>query len=218
MFYVKLKYIKKSFYNGGTIQNVLKNINIEVKSGEFVAIVGRSGSGKSTLMNIIGGLDKPDSGEVWIGKNNSVNMQEDELCSFRLNNIGFIFQAYNLIPVLTVKENIKLPQIKEDEEYIDKLLRMLEIEEKSNVFPNELSGGQQQRVAIARALINNPSVIIADEPTGNLDTVTEKKVLDILKKCQEELGTSIIMVTHNLEIANKVDRVIKIEDGEILSE
>ena len=159
-----------------------------------------------------------DSGEVWIGKNNIVNMQEDELCSFRLNNIGFIFQAYNLIPVLTVKENIKLPQIKEDEEYIDKLLRMLEIEEKSNVFPNELSGGQQQRVAIARALINNPSVIIADEPTGNLDTVTEKKVLDILKKCQEELGTSIIMVTHNLEIANKVDRVIKIEDGEILSE
>ena len=145
-------------------------------------------------------------------------MQEDELCSFRLNNIGFIFQAYNLIPVLTVKENIKLPQIKEDEEYIDKLLRMLEIEEKSNVFPNELSGGQQQRVAIARALINNPSVIIADEPTGNLDTVTEKKVLDILKKCQEELGTSIIMVTHNLEIANKVDRMIKIEDGEILSE
>ncbi|WP_294345853.1 ABC transporter ATP-binding protein [uncultured Clostridium sp.] len=218
MFYVKLKDIKKSFYNGGTIQNVLKNINIEVKSGEFVAIVGRSGSGKSTLMNIIGGLDKPDSGEVWIGKNNIVNMQEDELCSFRLNNIGFIFQAYNLIPVLTVKENIKLPQIKEDEEYIDKLLRMLEIEEKSNVFPNELSGGQQQRVAIARALINNPSVIIADEPTGNLDTVTEKKVLDILKKCQEELGTSIIMVTHNLEIANKVDRVIKIEDGEILSE
>ena len=218
MFYVKLKDIKKSFYNGGTIQNVLKNINIEVKSGEFVAIVGRSGSGKSTLMNIIGGLDKPDSGEVWIGKNNIVNMQEDELCSFRLNNIGFIFQAYNLIPVLTVKENIKLPQIKEDEEYIDKLLRMLEIEEKSNVFPNELSGGQQQRVAIARALINNPSVIIADEPTGNLDTVTEKKVLDILKKCQEELGTSIIMVTHNLEIANKVDRMIKIEDGEILSE
>ena len=169
-------------------------------------------------MNIIGGLDKPDSGEVWIGKNNIVNMQEDELCSFRLNNIGFIFQAYNLIPVLTVKENIKLPQIKEDEEYIDKLLRMLEIEEKSNVFPNELSGGQQQRVAIARALINNPSVIIADEPTGNLDTGTEKKGLDILKKCQEELGTSIIMVTHNLEIANKVDRVIKIEDGEILSE
>ena len=153
-----------------------------------------------------------------IVRNNIVNMQEDELCSFRLNNIGFIFQAYNLIPVLTVKENIKLPQIKEDEEYIDKLLRMLEIEEKSNVFPNELSGGQQQRVAIARALINNPSVIIADEPTGNLDTVTEKKVLDILKKCQEELGTSIIMVTHNLEIANKVDRVIKIEDGEILSE
>ena len=112
MFYVKLKDIKKSFYNGGTIQNVLKNINIEVKSGEFVAIVGRSGSGKSTLMNIIGGLDKPDSGEVWIGKNNIVNMQEDELCSFRLNNIGFIFQAYNLIPVLTVKENIKLPQMK----------------------------------------------------------------------------------------------------------
>lgn len=213
--YIQIRDVVKSFKTGKIRKTVLKGIRMNVEKGEFVAIVGRSGSGKSTLLNILGGLDTPDSGTIMIDGIDIASLQERELCDYRKKHVGFVFQSYHLIPVLNVVENIELPQIEKDTVYVEQLLDILGIGDKRNSMPNELSGGQQQRVAIARALVNRPEFIIADEPTGNLDSVTEKAVIEILKDCREKLGTTIVMVTHNMEVAERADRIVRIQDGEI---
>lgn len=216
--YIQIRDVVKSFKTGKIRKTVLKGIRMNVEKGEFVAIVGRSGSGKSTLLNILGGLDTPDSGTIMIDGIDIASLQERELCDYRKKHVGFVFQSYHLIPVLNVVENIELPQIEKDTVYVEQLLDILGIGDKRNSMPNELSGGQQQRVAIARALVNRPEFIIADEPTGNLDSVTEKAVIEILKDCREKLGTTIVMVTHNMEVAESADRIVRIQDGEISNE
>ncbi len=213
--YIQIRDVVKSFKTGKIRKTVLKGISMNAEKGEFVAIVGRSGSGKSTFLNILGGLDTPDSGTIMIDGIDIASLQERELCDYRKKHVGFVFQSYHLIPVLNVIENIELPQIEKDTVYVEQLLDILGIGDKRNSMPNELSGGQQQRVAIARALVNRPEFIIADEPTGNLDSVTEKAVIEILKDCREKLGTTIVMVTHNMEVAESADRIVRIQDGEI---
>ena len=213
--YIQIRDVVKSFKTGKIRKTVLKGISMNAEKGEFVAIVGRSGSGKSTFLNILGGLDTPDSGTIMIDGIDIASLQERELCDYRKKHVGFVFQSYHLIPVLNVIENIELPQIEKDTVYVEQLLDILGIGDKRNSMPNELSGGQQQRVAIARALVNRPEFIIADEPTGNLDSVTEKAVIEILKDCRKKLGTTIVMVTHNMEVAESADRIVRIQDGEI---
>lgn len=216
---IQLKNVNKYYKNGTEKQHVLKDINLSVKEGEFLVILGPSGSGKSTILNMIGGLDVYDSGEVIVdGK--EYNSQNDEMMSeYRRKTLGFVFQSFNLIPVLSVYENVVFPvQIdgnKEDKDYIERLLKDLGIYEKKNAFPAKLSGGQQQRVAIARALANKPKIILADEPTGNLDTDTGNDVLKILMEGVKKYGQTLIMITHNQEIAQKADRVVYIRDGVI---
>lgn len=189
-----------------------------VQKGEFVAILGRSGSGKSTLLNILAGLDNPTEGEVFLDGKNMYKLTEEKRTMFRREKIGFIFQAYELLPALTVMENIKLPQLKEDEEHIKELLCTLEIEEYKKFYLDQLSGGQQQRVSIARALVNHPSILLADEPTGNLDSKTERIVIELLKNLVRKYRTSIVLVTHNESLVKDVDRMIRLEDGEIINE
>lgn len=216
---IQLKNVNKYYKNGTEKQHVLKDINLSVKEGEFLVILGPSGSGKSTILNMIGGLDAYDSGEVIVdGK--EYNSQNDEMMSqYRRKTLGFVFQSFNLIPVLSVYENVVFPvQIdgnKEDKGYIEGLLKDLGIYEKKNAFPAKLSGGQQQRVAIARALANKPKIILADEPTGNLDTDTGNDVLKVLMEGVKKYGQTLIMITHNQEIAKKADRVVYIRDGVI---
>lgn len=210
---LEVNHIKKSFGKNKIVNEVLKGVSLSVKQKEFVAITGRSGSGKSTLLNIIGGLEKPDFGTVNIDNKNIYKLRESELCNYRKNEIGFVFQAFHLIPVLTVWENITLPQVLMDKSYAEELLEAFDLTVKINAFPSELSGGEQQRVVIARALINHPKIVLADEPTGNLDSVSEKNVIQIFQRCAEEFGAAILMVTHNEEIALQTDRVIHIEDG-----
>ena len=210
---LEVNHIKKSFGKNKIVNEVLKGVSLSVKQKEFVAITGRSGSGKSTLLNIIGGLEKPDFGTVNIDNKNIYKLRKSELCNYRKNEIGFVFQAFHLIPVLTVWENITLPQVLMDKSYAEELLEAFDLTVKINAFPSELSGGEQQRVAIARALINHPKIVLADEPTGNLDSVSEKNVIQIFQRCAEEFGAAILMVTHNEKIALQTDRVIHIEDG-----
>ena len=197
----------------------LDNISLEVEQGEFVAIVGSSGSGKSTLLNMLGGLDKLTSGDVYINNKKLGDMKDEELTIFRRRNIGVIFQNYNLVPILNVYENIVLPieldGVKIDEDYIDSIVNTLGLNQKLTNMPNNLSGGQQQRVAIARAIATKPAIILADEPTGNLDSKTGMDVIGLLKMTSQKFNQTIVMITHNEEIAQLADRIIRIEDGKI---
>ena len=197
----------------------LDNISLEVEQGEFVAIVGSSGSGKSTLLNMLGGLDKLTSGDVYINNKKLGDMKDEELTIFRRRNIGFIFQNYNLVPILNVYENIVLPieldGVKIDEDYIDSIVNTLGLNQKLTNMPNNLSGGQQQRVAIARAIATKPAIILADEPPGNLDSKTGMDVIGLLKMTSQKFNQTIVMITQNEEIAQLADRIIRIEDGKI---
>lgn len=207
----------------GQEENLVKsldNISIEINEGEFVAIVGTSGSGKSTLLNMLGGLDNLTSGEVTINNKKLSEMNDEEITIFRRRNIGFIFQNYNLVPILNVYENIVLPieldGMKIDNEFIDSIVNTLGLKEKLNSSPNKLSGGQQQRVAIARALATKPAIILADEPTGNLDSKTSMDVIGLLKMTSQKFNQTMVMITHNEEIAQLSDRIIRIEDGKVV--
>ena len=212
--------LKKYYGEGANRVKALDGVNIEVNEGEFVAIVGTSGSGKSTLLHMLGGLDRPTFGEVVISNKKVFLMSDDELTVFRRRNIGFVFQNYNLVPILNVYENIILPieldGLKVDKEYIDNIIKVLGLDNKLNNIPNNLSGGQQQRVAIARALSTKPSIILADEPTGNLDSKTSMEVMGLLKMTSKKFNQTIVMITHNEEMAQLADRTIHIEDGKIV--
>ncbi|RKJ61560.1 ABC transporter ATP-binding protein [Roseburia sp. 1XD42-69] len=188
-----------------------------IQKGEFVAILGRSGSGKSTLLNILAGLDKPSEGKVYIDGTDIFHLSEEKRTLLRREKIGFVFQAYELLHALTVTENIRLPELTKDADYMRELLDTLEIRQYEKSYPDQLSGGEQQRVSIARALINHPPILFADEPTGNLDSKTERTVIDLLKNLAEKYGTSILMVTHNEDLVKDADRVIRLEDGEIVN-
>lgn len=218
---LKTKNLVKIYGEEPNIVKALDNVSVEINEGEFVSIIGTSGSGKSTLLNMLGGLDKPTSGEITISSNKIGNMKDEELTVFRRRNIGFIFQNYNLVPILNVYENIVLPieldGVKIDKEYIDTIIDTLGLSKKLNNMPNNLSGGQQQRVAIARALATKPAIILADEPTGNLDSKTSMDVIGLLKVTSKKFNQTIVMITHNEEIAQLADRVIRIEDGKIFS-
>lgn len=222
---IVMKNIVKSFYIGTPNQlNILKNININVKKGEFVSIVGTSGSGKSTLMNIIGALDRPTSG-TYILDGTDVNEKSDNsLSEIRNKQIGFVFQTYNLIPRSSALKNVELPMLyngigrKERRERAEELLELVEMKDRMSHQPSELSGGQKQRVAIARALANNPSIILADEPTGALDSSTGRLVMDLFHKIHEQEGKTIVLITHNDELAAETEKIIVLKDGEIISE
>lgn len=216
---LKVENLTKSYGKGEAKVDALKNINLSINKGEFVAIVGPSGSGKSTLLHLLGGVDKPTSGKVYINDVDIYNLKEKDLSIFRRRNVGLIYQFYNLIPVLSVKENILLPaeldNRKIDKDYLDDLLKTLGLKERANHLPNELSGGQQQRTSIGRALINRPSIVLADESTGNLDSKNSKEVLELLKLSVRKYNQTLIMITHDTSIALQADRVITIEDGTI---
>ena len=216
---LRVENLSKSYGKGEAKVDALKNINLSIKKGEFIAIVGPSGSGKSTLLHLLGGVDKPTSGNVFINDINIYDLKEKDSAIFRRRNVGLIYQFYNLIPVLSVKENILLPaeldNRKIDKDYLDDLLKTLGLKERANHLPNELSGGQQQRTSIGRALINRPSIVLADEPTGNLDSKNSKEVLELLKLSVRKYNQTLIMITHDPSIALQADRVITIEDGTI---
>ena len=216
---LKVENLTKSYGKGEAKVDAIKNINLSINKGEFVAIIGPSGSGKSTLLHLLGGVDKPTSGKVYIIDVDIYNLKEKDLSIFRRRNVGLIYQFYNLIPVLSVKENILLPaeldNRKIDKDYLDDLLKTLGLKERANHLPNELSGGQQQRTSIGRALINRPSIVLADEPTGNLDSKNSKEVLELLKLSVRKYNQTLIMITHDPSIALQADRVITIEDGTI---
>ena len=210
----------KTYGSGESEVKALDHVSIQVEDGQFVAIVGTSGSGKSTLLNMLGGLDRPDSGSVTVSGKELFSMRDEEMTIFRRRNIGFVFQNYNLVPVLNVYENIVLPiQLdgnEPDEHYVKQIITTLGIDGKLNNLPNTLSGGQQQRVAIARALAAKPAIVLADEPTGNLDSRTSQDVMGLLKITSQKFHQTIVMITHNEEIAQLADRIIRIEDGCIL--
>lgn len=217
---LKTNNLKKHYGEGESQVKALNGIDFSVNEGEFVAIVGTSGSGKSTLLHLLGGLDRPTEGNVIIDNNDIYSMNEKQLSIFRRRNIGFIFQFYNLVPVLNAKENITLPLTLDgkpiDENYIDEIMETLQISNRKDHLPSALSGGQQQRVAIARALANKPSIIFADEPTGNLDSKMGKEVLDLLRYSIKKYHQTLVMITHDESVAKLADRIIRIEDGEIL--
>ena len=199
----------------------LDGVDLSVENGEFVAVVGTSGSGKSTLLHMMGGLDRPTEGRVEVAGKDIFSLTDDELTIFRRRKIGFIFQSYNLVPVLNVYENIALPVEldgqRPDGEYMDRIIKTLGLEEKIHNLPNQLSGGQQQRVAIARALLSKPAIILADEPTGNLDSKTSQDVMGFLKVTSDKFRQTIVMITHNEEIAQMADRIVRIEDGKLVA-
>ena len=219
---LRVENLSKSYGKGEAKVDALKNINLSIKKGEFIAIVGPSGSGKSTPLHLLGGVDKPTSGNVFINDINIYDLKEKDLAIFRRRNVGLIYQFYNLIPVLTVKENILLPaeldNRKIDKEYLEDLLKTLDLKERENHLPSELSGGQQQRTSIGRALINRPSIVLADEPTGNLDSKNSKEIVELLKVSVKKYNQTLIMITHDTNIALQADRVITIEDGIIKSD
>lgn len=219
---LRVENLSKVYGKGENKVVALDNISFSVEKGEFVAIVGASGSGKSTLLHLVGGVDRPTKGKVFIDGKNVYEMNDDKLAIFRRRQVGLIYQFYNLIPILNVEENITLP-LELDNREVDKktlkeLLELLGLEHRSKHLPNELSGGQQQRVSIGRALITNPAIILADEPTGNLDSKSSDEIVALLKKSNKEYNQTIIMITHNMEIAKEADRIIKIEDGRIVEE
>lgn len=212
--------LTKIYGDGENAVHALRGINLAVEKGEFTAIVGTSGSGKSTLLHMLGGLDRPTTGKVMVDGKDIFSLSEERLTIFRRRKIGFVFQSYNLVPVLNLYENIVLPLEldgkKIDREYIDQIAETLGLKDRLEALPNQLSGDQQQRVAIARALAGTPSIILADEPTGNLDSKTSQDVLSLLKVTSEKFGQTIVMITHNEEIAQMADRIIHIEDGCII--
>lgn len=219
---LKVENLTKIYGKDSTKVVALDHVSFSVEKGEFVAIVGASGSGKSTLLHLIGGVDRPTSGKVFIDGKDIFNFNDDKLAIFRRIQVGLIYQFYNLIPILNVEENITLPLSLDnreiDKEKLNEMLKLLGLQNRRMHLPNELSGGQQQRTSIGRALITNPTIILADEPTGNLDSKSSDEIVALLKKSNKELNQTIIMITHNMEIAKVADRIIKIEDGKIISE
>ena len=217
---LETKYLKKYYGEGDSLVKAVDDINTSLEKGEFVAIVGTSGSGKTSLLNLLGGLDYADSGEVIIGGQSLLHMKDEERTVFRRRNIGFIFQNYNLVSMLNVYKNVVLPirldGNKPDEEFVSEILKLLGLTEKVKNRPNQLSGGQQQRVAIARALAAKPQIVLADEPTGNLDSRTSAEVMGLLQMTSREFNQTIIMITHNEEIAQLADRIIHLEDGKVV--
>ena len=218
---LETKNLRKIYGSGDTEVKALDGVNLSVENGEFVAIVGTSGSGKSTLLHMLGGLDRPTSGSVTVDGKNIFALKDEALTIFRRRKIGFVFQSYNLVPVLNVYENIVLPihldGRKVDEKFIGQIVKTLGLDGRLDALPSQLSGGQQQRVAIARALAAAPAIILADEPTGNLDSKTSQDVLGLLKVTSQKFSQTIVMITHNEEIAQMADRIIRIEDGRIVS-
>lgn len=219
---LRVENLTKIYGKGGTKVTALDNVTFSVEQGEFVAIVGASGSGKSTLLHLIGGVDRPTSGKVFIDNKDIYQMDDDTLAIFRRRQIGLIYQFYNLIPILNVEENITLP-LELDGRNVEKtelneLLKTLGLDTRKSHLPNELSGGQQQRTSIGRAMITHPALILADEPTGNLDSKSSEEIVELLKLSNQKYKQTIIMITHNLEIASIADRIIKIEDGHIVKE
>lgn len=214
---LEVKSVSKIYRKGNNAVHALKDIKFSVDKGEYIAIVGESGSGKSTLLNIIGALDTPTKGKVIINNKDLFSMKDSELTVFRRRNIGFVFQGFNLIPELTVEQNIIFPVLldykKPDRKYLEELLNILGLQERKNHLPSELSGGQQQRVAIGRALITRPSLILADEPTGNLDSKNSSEVISLLKESSQKYEQTIIMITHSRSIAQAADRVLRVSDG-----
>lgn len=219
---LKVENLTKIYGKDSTKVVALDHVSFSVEKGEFVAIVGASGSGKSTLLHLIGGVDRPTSGKVFIDGKDIFNFNDDKLAIFRRRQVGLIYQFYNLIPILNVEENITLPLSLDnreiDKEKLNDMLKLLGLQNRRMHLPNELSGRQQQRTSIGRALITNPTIILADEPTGNLDSKSSDEIVALLKKSNKELNQTIIMITHNMEIAKVADRIIKIEDGKIISE
>lgn len=219
---LRVENLCKQYGKGENKVTALNNVSFKVNKGEFVAIVGASGSGKSTLLHLIGGVDRPSSGKVFIDGKDIYNFNDDELAIFRRRQVGLIYQFYNLIPILNVEENITLPLDLDnrtvDKKKVNELIKELGLENRKSHLPNELSGGQQQRTSIGRAMITNPVIILADEPTGNLDSKASDEIVALLKKSNKDYKQTIIMITHNMEIAKVADRVIKIEDGKIAGE
>ena len=217
---LKVENLTKIYGKDTTKVVALDHVSFSVEKGEFVAIVGASGSGKSTLLHLIGGVDRPTSGKVFIDGLDIFNFDDDKLAIFRRRQVGLIYQFYNLIPILNVEENITLPLALDnrviDRNKLDNMLKSLGLQNRRNHLPNELSGGQQQRTSIGRALITNPTIVLADEPTGNLDSKSSDEIIALLKKSNKELKQTIIVITHNMEIAACADRIIKIEDGKIV--
>lgn len=217
---LQTKDLKKYYGTESSLTRALDGVDFSVEQGEFVAVVGTSGSGKSTLLHMIGGLDSPTSGSVTVKGDELGKKNDEELTIFRRRNIGFVFQNYNLVPILNVYENMVLPVELDgdsvDKKYLEEIVRMLGLEEKLQNMPNSLSGGQQQRVAIARALVTKPAIVLADEPTGNLDSHTSADVLGLLKRTSYEFNQTLVMITHNAEIAQLADRIVRIEDGRIV--
>lgn len=217
---LSVRNLKKYYNTGENTVKALDGIDLDICKGEFLAVVGTSGSGKSTLLHMLGGLDNPTSGEIIIDGRNISGLSRDELTVYRRRKIGFVFQNYNLLPLMNVYENIVLPikqdGIKPDDDYVEEILKLLKLEDKKYFMPNQLSGGQQQRVALARALAIKPAIILADEPTGNLDSRTSQDVLGLIKISSQNLAQTIVMITHNEEIAQMADRIIRIEDGKIV--
>ena len=216
---LKTSQLKKYYGSADTLVKALDGVDLSVEQGEFVAVVGTSGSGKSTLLHMLGGLDYPTTGKVEVDGKYISRMKEEQLTIFRRRKIGFVFQSYNLVPVLNVYENVVLPVELDgnpvDREYVDEIIDILGLKERTFSLPSQLSGGQQQRVAIARALASKPAILLADEPTGNLDSVTSQDVLSLLKVTSSRFGQTVVMITHNEEIAQMADRIIRIEDGKI---
>ena len=217
---LKVENLIKTYGSGENLVNAVDDVSFSVEKGEFVAIVGASGSGKSTLLHLIGGVDRPTSGKIFVDGNDISKMNDDKLAVFRRRQVGIVYQFYNLIPILTVEENITLPCDLDgrgvDRERLEMILDSFGLRARRKHLPNQLSGGQQQRTSIARALINNPSLVLADEPTGNLDSKASDEVMSMLKMCNQSYGQTIIMITHNLDIAKQADRIITISDGKIV--
>lgn len=216
---LRVEHLSKIYGDGQNQVKALDDVSLSVEKGEFVAIVGASGSGKSTLLHLLGGVDRPTSGKVYVNDTDIFAMNDDELAIFRRRQVGIIYQFYNLIPILNVQENIaislELDGRKADQKQMDEMLERLGLKERRLHLPNELSGGQQQRTSIGRALITRPSLVLADEPTGNLDTKASNEIMNLLKRSNHELDQTIIMITHNMELAKAADRTIMIEDGKI---
>ncbi|MGE5455617.1 MAG: ABC transporter ATP-binding protein [Ignavibacteriales bacterium] len=219
---LKVQDLTKTYGKGNTLVKALDKINFTVEKGEFVAIVGASGSGKSTLLHLLGGVDHPTSGKIFVNGIDVYKLNENDLAIFRRRQVGLIYQFYNLIPILNVTENITLPILldnkKVDEEYLDELIDVLDLKNRIKHLPNELSGGQQQRVSIGRGLMNKPALLLADEPTGNLDSKASKDIMDLLKLSNQKYNQTIIMITHNHELARNASRIITIDDGKIVSD
>lgn len=219
---LKVENLTKTYGSGENLVHAVNDVSFSVEKGEFVAIVGASGSGKSTLLHLIGGVDRPTSGKIFVDGNDISKMNDDKLAVFRRRQVGIVYQFYNLIPILTVEENITLPCDLDgrgvDRERLEMILDSFGLRARRKHLPNQLSGGQQQRTSIARALINNPSLVLADEPTGNLDSKSSDEVMSMLKMCNQSYGQTVIMITHNLDIAKQADRIITISDGKIVEE